>query len=65
MALGLEPFDLCPLSVLAFALVIAKAVRGHAGRVGWLAGLGYFGAGLENTAETGRGTGYASVLFTF
>ena len=27
--------------------------------------LGYVGAGLENAVETGRGTGYASILFTF
>lgn len=27
--------------------------------------LGYAGAGLENTDETGRSTGYASILFTF
>lgn len=51
MALGLEPFGLWPLSIVAFALVIAKAVRGHAGRVGWLAGLGYFGAGLSWIVE--------------
>ena len=51
MALGLEPFGLWPVSLLAFALVIAKAVRGHAGRVGWLAGVGYFGAGLSWIVE--------------
>jgi len=27
--------------------------------------LGYLGEGLENTDETGRATGYASILFTF
>ncbi len=27
--------------------------------------LGYVGAGLENAAETGRGTAYTSMLFTF
>ena len=51
MALGLEPFRLWPLTLIAFALVIAKAVRGHAAWIGWLAGVGYFGAGLSWIVE--------------
>ena len=51
MALGLKPFGFWPLTMVAFALVIAKAVRGHAGWVGWLAGVGYFGLGLSWIVE--------------
>ncbi|MEI6798832.1 MAG: apolipoprotein N-acyltransferase [Pseudomonadota bacterium] len=46
MALGLEPFGLWPLTLVALAGVIAIAVRVQAGWVGWLAGAGYFGLGL-------------------
>ncbi len=51
MALGLEPYRLWPLTLIAFALVIAKAVRGQAAWIGWLAGVGYFGAGLSWIVE--------------
>ncbi len=47
MALGLEPFGLWPLTIAALGLVIATATRVQAGWVGWLAGVGYFGAGLS------------------
>lgn len=46
MALGLAPFGLWPLSLPAFAVVLALAARTQAGWVGWLAGSGYFGTGL-------------------
>ena len=51
MALGLKPYGLWPLTLVAFVLIMAKAVRGHAGWVGWLAGLGYFGLGLSWIVE--------------
>ena len=51
MALGLEPFGLWPLTLVALALIIAKAARGHAAWVGWLAGVGYFGVGLSWIVE--------------
>ena len=36
MALGLEPYRLWPLTLIAFALVIAKAVRAKPlGSAGW------------------------------
>jgi apolipoprotein N-acyltransferase len=51
MALGLAPFGLWHLSLVAFALVIAQGVRGPAAWVGGLAGVGYFATGLSWIVE--------------
>ena len=42
MALGLEPYRLWPLTLIAFALVIAKAVRGQATELAQWNGLQQF-----------------------
>ena len=51
MALGLAPFGLWPLSLVALAMVIAQGVRGQAAWVGGLAGVGYFATGLSWIVE--------------